>query len=139
MDKKEELMQTIKKMMQYLGFGDAESTIYALLALSNEPLTIMEIAGKINYSIARIYSSISYLMKEGLVEKNRENGTTKYTANINFIDVFERRRQEIMEKFLLPIISMQDHDERVRRIVEYSKQVYNYFEKLNEMKKKTLV
>ncbi|MGC9138113.1 MAG: helix-turn-helix domain-containing protein [Thermoplasmata archaeon] len=139
MDKKEELMQTIKKMMQYLGFGDAESTIYALLALSNEPLTIMEIAGKINYSIARIYSSISYLMKEGLVEKNRENGTTKYTANINFIDVFESRRQEIMEKFLLPIISMQDHDERVRRIVEYSKQVYNYFEKLNEMKKKTLV
>ncbi|MBD6955783.1 MAG: helix-turn-helix domain-containing protein [Thermoplasmata archaeon] len=139
MDKKEELMQTIKKMMQYLGFGDAESTIYALLALSNEPLTIMEIAGKINYSIARIYSSISYLMKEGLVEKNRENGTTKYTANINFIDVFERRRQEIMEKFLLPIISMQDHDERVRRIVEYSKQVYNYFEKLNELKKKTLV
>ncbi|PMP75257.1 MAG: hypothetical protein C0180_01935 [Aciduliprofundum sp.] len=139
MDKKEELMQTIKKMMQYLGFGDAESTIYALLALSNEPLTIMEIAGKINYSIARIYSSISYLMKEGLVEKNRENGTTKYTANINFIDVFERRRQEIMEKFLLPIISMQDHDERVRRIVEYSKQVYNYFEKLNELNKKTLV
>ncbi len=60
MDKKEELMQTVKKMMQYLGFGDAESTIYALLALSNEPLTIMEIAGKINYSIARIYSSISY-------------------------------------------------------------------------------
>lgn len=138
MDKKEELMLLIKRMMQYLGLGDVDSTIYALLAISGEPLTVINIAERINYSVPRVYSSISYLMREGLVEKSREDGTTKYTAQINFIDVFERRRQEIMEKYLEPIIKMENDDERIKKIIEYSKQVYSYFEKLNELRKKNM-
>ncbi len=135
MSEREDVMNYIKKMMQYLGLGDAESTIYALLAISKEPLVITEISEKINYSIPRIYASISYLIKEGLVEKIRDNGMTKYTANINFIDVFEKRREEIMDKFLEPLIHISDHDERIAEIINYSKQVYNYFQKLNELKK----
>ncbi|MEM3438495.1 MAG: helix-turn-helix domain-containing protein [Thermoplasmata archaeon] len=122
-------------MMQYLGLGDAESTIYALLAISKEPLLVSEISEKIKYSIPRVYASINYLIKEGLVEKIRENGSTKYTANINFIDVFEKRRLEIMNKYLEPIINLDNHDGRITEIINYSKQVYNYFEKLNELKK----
>ena len=80
---KEELMNHLKKMMQYLGLGDAESTIYALLAISKEPLLVSEISEKIKYSIPRVYASINYLIKEGLVEKIRENGSTKYTATNN--------------------------------------------------------
>ncbi|MEM0150503.1 MAG: helix-turn-helix domain-containing protein [Thermoplasmata archaeon] len=132
---KEELMNHLKKMMQYLGLGDAESTIYALLAISKEPLLVSEISEKIKYSIPRVYASINYLIKEGLVEKIRENGSTKYTANINFIDVFEKRRLEIMNKYLEPIINLDNHDGRITEIINYSKQVYNYFEKLNELKK----
>ncbi|MEM3211093.1 MAG: helix-turn-helix domain-containing protein [Thermoplasmata archaeon] len=132
---KEELMNHLKKMMQYLGLGDAESTIYALLAISKEPLLVSEISEKIKYSIPRVYASINYLIKEGLVEKIRENGSTKYTANINFIDVFEKRRLEIMNKYLEPIINLDNYDGRITEIINYSKQVYNYFEKLNELKK----
>ncbi|MEM0137069.1 MAG: helix-turn-helix domain-containing protein [Thermoplasmata archaeon] len=132
---KEELMNHLKKMMQYLGLGDAESTIYALLAISKEPLLVSEISEKIKYSIPRVYASINYLIKEGLVEKIRENGSTKYTANINFIDVFEKRRLEIMNKYLEPIINLDNYDRRITEIINYSKQVYNYFEKLNELKK----
>ncbi|MVT12892.1 MAG: ArsR family transcriptional regulator [Euryarchaeota archaeon] len=130
-----DLMVHIKKMMQFLGLGEAESTIYAFLALSESPMTIGEIAEKTYYSIPRIYSSLSYLMKEGLVEKRRDNGTTKYFSNINFIDFFEKRRQEIMERFIEPMTKIEDGDEKIKKIVEYSRQVYNYFEKLNEIKK----
>ena len=40
-----------------------------------------------------------------------------------------------MNKYLEPIINLDNHDGIITEIINYSKQVYNYFEKLNELKK----
>lgn len=126
------LRNILKKLMLYLGLDEASSTIYSTLAVSDKPLTIKDIIDRTNYSIARVYASLGILIKEDLVEKIRENGSVKFMANINFINVFEKRRKEIMENFLKPIININEQTEPTKEIVEYAKKIYDYFQSMNE-------
>lgn len=130
----EELKNILKKLMRYLGLDEASSVIYSTLAISDKPLSIREIIEETNYSIARVYASLGFLLKEDLVEKIRENGLIKFSANINFINVFENRRKEIMENFLKPIFSneIDKQNESIKEIIEYARKIYNYFDVLNK-------
>jgi|GEM_PF-1142065 len=130
----EYLRSILKKLMLYLGLDEASSTIYSTLAVSEKPLTIKEIIDRTNYSIARIYASLGILIKEDLVEKLRKNGSVKFVANINFINVFENRRKEIMENFLKPLINFQysEKTESIDEILQYAKKIYEYFQSVNE-------
>ncbi|MGC8663955.1 MAG: helix-turn-helix domain-containing protein [Thermoplasmata archaeon] len=134
MNELNDLKTLLKKLMQYLGLDEASSIIYSNLAISEKPLTIKEIIERTNYSIARVYASLGILIKEDLVEKIRENGNIKFIANINFINVFENRRKEIMENFLKPIMNfnISESNESVKEIVEYAKKINDYFKILNE-------
>lgn len=129
------LRNILKKLMLYIGLDEASSTVYSALAVSEKPLMIKEIIERTNYSIASIYASLGLLMEENLVEKIRENGSVKFIANINFINVFEKRRKEIMENFLKPIINMNGQNDPAKEIVEYAKKIYDYFNSLNERNK----
>ncbi|MGC8700062.1 MAG: helix-turn-helix domain-containing protein [Thermoplasmata archaeon] len=130
----DEIKNLLKKLMLFLGLDEASSTIYSTLAVSEKPLTIKEIIDKTNYSIARVYASLGKLIKEDLVEKIRQNGSIKFIANINFINVFENRRKEIMDNFLKPLIdySGREENESIKEIIEYARKIYDYFKIVNE-------
>ena len=72
-------------------------------------------------------------MENNLVERIRMGKRILYTANINFIDVFERRRKKLMDEFILPIsnidINKYSKNQRIKEIKEYAKNVYEYFKK----------
>ncbi|MEM3965373.1 MAG: hypothetical protein QXP79_02120 [Thermoplasmata archaeon] len=72
-------------------------------------------------------------MENNLVERIRMGKRILYTANINFIDVFERRRKKLMDEFILPIsnidINKYSKNQRIKEIKEYAKNVYDYFKK----------
>ncbi|MEM3325682.1 MAG: helix-turn-helix domain-containing protein [Thermoplasmata archaeon] len=126
-----ELITLIKKLMKNMGLNESSCLVYAVLSVSEKPLCIKEISAKTGYSITMVYSSIKDLMENNLVERIRMGKRILYTANINFIDVFERRRKKLMDEFILPIsnidINKYSKNQRIKEIKEYAKNVYDYF------------
>ncbi|MEM0160728.1 MAG: helix-turn-helix domain-containing protein [Thermoplasmata archaeon] len=130
----------MKKLMQEMCLSEAPCTIYSVLAISEKSMSIMEISEKTGYSLPMIYSSIRELIENNLVEKIKNGKNTEYIANINFIEVFEKRRKKIMEKFIEPLANMDlknyPQNVRIREIKEYANTLYEYFIKINKLNNK---
>jgi len=131
----EQIRSLIKKFLKYLGLDEASSCVYSALVVSGRKLTVDEIAKMTSYSIARVYSSLNNLIENGLVEKHKENGTVKYSSNLNFVDLFEIRRRAIMENYLKPLIEITEkynYDKHIEELQKYVKNMYEYFQNLNQ-------
>jgi len=114
---------------------EASSSVYSALVLKGERLTINEIVKDTSYSVARVYASLSNLLENGLVEKYKENGTVKYAANLNFVELFEIRRSVIMEDYLKPLIEISakyKSDKNMKSLGKYVKNMYKYFQYINK-------
>lgn len=129
----------IKKLMKHLGLNDAPCSIYSVLAISEKPLTVREISEKTGYSLPMVYSSIKELVSNNLVEKIKIDSFNYYSANINFIDVFENRRKKLMEEFLEPLsnldVNKYSKNIRIREIRDYAREIYRYFSEINNLRK----
>ncbi len=136
---KDELIILIKKLMKNIGLNDSSCMVYAVLSISEKPLSIREIAEKTGYSITMVYSSIKDLMENNLVERIKTGRKSLYSANINFIDVFEKRRKRLMEEYLLPLsnidLNKYSRNPKIKEIKNYAKNVYEYFKKFNNSQK----
>ncbi|MBD6956154.1 MAG: ArsR family transcriptional regulator, partial [Thermoplasmatales archaeon] len=98
-----DISSLIRKFLRNMGLNEAACRIYSILALSERPMSIREISEKTGYSQTMIYLSIRELIENNLVERMKEGKNIAYVANINFIDVFEKKRKKIIEEFLEPI------------------------------------
>ncbi len=135
MEDYEQIKSLIKKFLKYLGLDEASSCVYSALVVAGRKLTVDEIAKMTSYSIARVYSSLNKLIENGLVEKHKENGTVKYSSNLNFVDLFEIRRRVIMENYLKPLIEISgkyNYDKHMEELKKYVKNMYEYFQYLNK-------
>jgi len=136
----EDIVTLIKKLMKSLGLNESTCMVYAILAVSDKPMTVGEIAEKTGYSIPMVYKCIKELVENNLIEKIKFNSTNVYSANINFIDVFEKRRKRLMEEFLEPLsridIRRYPENKKIKEIKDYAKEIYNYFKKINDIKGK---
>lgn len=134
----EDIVTLIKKLMKSLGLNESTCIVYAILTVSDKPMTVGEIAGKTGYSVPMVYKCIKELVENNLIEKIKFNSTNVYSANINFIDVFEKRRERLMEEFLEPLskidIRRYPENKRIKEIKDYAKEIYNYFKKINDIK-----
>jgi DNA-binding transcriptional regulator GbsR (MarR family) len=136
----EDIITLIKKLMKSLGLNESTCIVYAILTVSDKPMTVGEIARKTGYSIPMVYRCIKELAENNLIEKIKFKSTNVYSANINFIDVFEKRRERLMEEFLEPLskidIKKYPKNKRIKEIKDYAKEIYNYFKKINDIKLK---
>jgi DNA-binding transcriptional regulator GbsR (MarR family) len=136
----EDIVTLIKKLMKSLGLNESTCMVYAILAVSDKPMTVGEIAEKTGYSIPMVYKCIKELVENNLIEKIKFNSTNVYSANINFIDVFEKRRKRLMDEFLDPLsridIRRYPENKKIKEIKDYAKEIYNYFKKINDIKGK---
>lgn len=136
----ENIVTLIKKLMKSLGLNESTCMVYAILAVSDKPMTVGEIAEKTGYSIPMVYKCIKELVENNLIEKIKFNSTNVYSANINFIDVFEKRRKRLMDEFLDPLsridIRRYPENKKIKEIKDYAKEIYNYFKKINDIKGK---
>ena len=114
----------IRKLMRNMCLNEAMCKIYSILALSEKPISIREISEKTGYSPTMIYSSMKDLIENNLVERVKEGKKIAYTANINFIDVFEKRRKMITEEFLEPLsnidVTKYRNSKRLKEIKDYA-------------------
>ncbi len=130
-----EIRMLLTKFLKYLGLDEASSSVYSALVLDGERLTVSEIVKNTSYSVARVYASLSNLLENGLVEKYKENGTVKYSANLNFVELFEIRRSVIMGDYLKPLIEISakyNSDKNIKSLGKYVKNMYKYFQYLNK-------
>jgi len=135
MEDYEQIRSIIKKFLKYLGLDEASSCVYSALVVAGRKLTVDEIAKMTSYSIARVYSSLNKLIENGLVEKHKEDGATKYSSNLNCGDLFEIRRRVIMENYLKPLIEISgkyNYDKHMDELQKYVKNMYEYFQYLNK-------
>ncbi len=114
------------KIMNTLGLCEAGAVLYAALAVSETPLTIQQLKKHTKYSIPRLYSLLNTLKDNGLVEKTKENHIVLYTANLNIIDLFEKRRQSIYDNYLIPMLSYIETMPVNERDSGYIKKILNY-------------
>jgi DNA-binding transcriptional regulator GbsR (MarR family) len=132
------IVSLIKKLMQNMCLSEAQCTIYSLLACSEKPMNVKELSEKTGYSPAMVYSSMRELIKNNLVDRIKEESNIAYIANINFIDVFEKRRKKIMEDFLEPLTNLDldkySNNVRIKEIKDYAKNIQTYFRKINSLK-----
>ncbi len=131
------IFSIMKKLMQNMCLTEAPCTIYAVLAISKNSMSIKEISEKTGYSLPMIYTSMRELIENNLVEKIKNGKSTEYIANINFMEVFEKRRITIIEEYLEPLAKLDlnkyPNDDRIREIKEYANTFYNYFLKINQL------
>ena len=135
MEDYEQIRILIKKFLKYLGLDEASSCVYSTLVVAGRKLTVDEIAKMTSYSIARVYSSLNKLIENGLVEKHKEDGTVKYSSNLNFVDLFEIRRRVIMENYLKPLMEISgkyNYNKHMEELQRYAKNMYEYFQYLNK-------
>ncbi|MEM0160485.1 MAG: helix-turn-helix domain-containing protein [Thermoplasmata archaeon] len=128
-----ELDKYFIKILNTLGLCEAGSILYAALAVSETPLTIQQLKKHTRYSIPRLYSLLNTLKENGLVEKIKEDHTVSYRANLNIIDLFEKRRQNIYENYLIPMLSYietlpvnERESEHIQKILNYMKMIEEY-------------
>lgn len=86
----------MKRVMKQWGFGDACSSIYALLAVSGEALTAREISEHVEYAYSSVINEINFLIREGLVERNRKGKKYVYTAVTDFLEIIRNERMRLM-------------------------------------------
>ena len=86
----------MRRVMRHWGFGDACSSIYALLAISGESLTAKEISEKVGYAYSSVINEINSLIREGLVERERKGRKYAYIAVTDFLEIIRKERRRLM-------------------------------------------
>ena len=110
MNEVEQLKETMKKMLIFMGIDEASSTVYACLVILDNGATVEEISKMTYYSTASVYNSLSNLREVGLVNRNKGEGHIEYYASKSCVSLFDKRRKEIIDKFLSPSWRLRDQN-----------------------------
>jgi DNA-binding transcriptional regulator GbsR (MarR family) len=86
----------MRRAMKHWGFGDACASIYALLAVSDEPLTAREISERVGYAYSSVINEINSLIREGLVERDKKGRKYVYLAVNDFLEIIRNERRRLM-------------------------------------------
>ena len=89
------LMDDIKKIAKHWGFGEIDSSIYAVIVTSERPLTAYEISNKIGYAYSSTINALNQMVRAGFLEKKRENGKNVYLPTMDFVDIIRKDSENI--------------------------------------------
>lgn len=103
MDGKKEFVRLVEKLLMRWEYSHVEAKVYALLLLSDRPLTISELAEETGLSRSSISTSLNRLTREYLVEMRKEGRTKYFTARPLFLEKFLEQPKIILEREVLPL------------------------------------
>ncbi|WP_457752022.1 GbsR/MarR family transcriptional regulator [Thermococcus sp.] len=128
MDGKKEFVRLVEKLLMRWEYSHVEAKVYALLLLSDRPLTISELAKETGLSRSSISTSLGRLTREYLVEMRKEGRTKYFTARPLFLEKFLEQPKVILEREVLPLedvlrrmLDETDSEERRRKLEEIMK------------------
>jgi len=99
-------IEIVERMMRRWGYTHTDGKVYAILLLSEEPLTISDLVEATNLSRSSVSASLTRLSRDYLVNV-RKNGKTKlFTPIPAFLEKFLNQPKEILEKEVRPLKSL---------------------------------
>ncbi|WP_232461021.1 GbsR/MarR family transcriptional regulator [Thermococcus radiotolerans] len=96
-------IEIVERIMIRWGYSATEGKIYAILLLSDRPMTITELAKETGLSRSSISVALSRLVREYLVTCRREGKTKYFTAVPAFLEKFLRQPRETLEREVRPL------------------------------------
>ncbi|MBO8144620.1 MAG: ArsR family transcriptional regulator [Thermodesulfobacterium sp.] len=96
-------IEIVERIMIRWGYSATEGKVYAILLLSNRPMTIAELAESTGLSRSSISVSLTKLAREYLVTYRRRGKTKYFTANPAFLEKFLQQPREILEREVRPL------------------------------------
>ncbi|MCD6477676.1 MAG: hypothetical protein J7K87_01610 [Candidatus Aenigmarchaeota archaeon] len=79
--------ENIKKILNHWGFGEICSSIYAVLSLSDKPLTARELSRKIGYAYTTTINALNHSIGLGHIRKMRKDGSNVYYIDADISDI----------------------------------------------------
>ncbi|MCD6209173.1 MAG: GbsR/MarR family transcriptional regulator [Thermoprotei archaeon] len=103
MNGESEFIELVEKMLVRWDYTHTDGRVYAVLLLSEKPLTIDEIASRIGLSRSAVSASLSKLSRDYLVTYTKRGKTKIFKALPNFLILFIRQPHEHLEKEVKPL------------------------------------
>ncbi len=86
----------IRRVMKHWGFGDSCASIYAVLVVSDKPMTADEISKSVGYAYSSVINELNRLMREGFIERGRKGRRYTYSAVTDFLEIIRKERHRLM-------------------------------------------
>ncbi|WP_297534904.1 GbsR/MarR family transcriptional regulator [Thermococcus sp.] len=96
-------IEIVERIMIRWGYTATDGKVYALLLLSEKPMTITELAKATGLSRSSISVSLNRLVREYFVTCRREGKTKYFTAVPAFLEKFLRQPKDILEREVRPL------------------------------------
>ncbi|WP_457742768.1 GbsR/MarR family transcriptional regulator [Thermococcus sp.] len=96
-------IRLIEKLMIRWGYSHVEGRLYAILLLSERPLTISELVQKTGFSRSAVSTALSRLSRDYLVEVRKERRTKYFMAIPMLFDKFLEQPKNLLEREVLPL------------------------------------
>ena len=87
------LYRETKALMMHWGFGETCSSIYALLFVSEEPLTAKEVADELGYAYSSMINELNKLRRESVISRERKGRKYAYSARKDVDSILIRERE----------------------------------------------
>ena len=106
------LYSAVKELMEHWGFGETCSSIYALLFVSEKPLTAEEVAQELGYAYSSMVNELNKLRKDGLISRERNGGRKYVYVALRRVDFILLKEKEKALSILSRIYAyLQEHDD----------------------------
>ena len=137
----EEVVNTIVKLVRRLGFGEGYGVVFAHLLISEEPLTVRELAKRTGYSASAVAMYLSVLHRSYLVERKKRGNSYVYTARIDYLERWRDWVKNLLDKDINPLIEslenlLQKTQEEKKR--KHLQKILNEFKKTQRFLERVL-
>ena len=135
-DKVKEVQDNLKMVLKHWGFGEICSSMYAVLALSNESLTAKELSDRIGYAYTTTINALNHSMGLGHIKKMRQGGRYVYYIDADLADIIKEKLDQFLDILEKTENSIQQLDKNLKRKLKTSlKTVDDAIKFLRNMKK----
>lgn len=113
--RKQKFIDMVERIMVRWGYTHTDGRIYGILAISEAPMTIDELAKETGLSRSSVSTSLSRLSKDYFVDI-RKKGRVKYFSSIpSFLEKFLKQPKELLQKEIIPL------EELIKKLIKNSK------------------
>ncbi len=138
MDKKSEFIELVERVLVRWNYTHTDGKVYAVLLLSEKPLTINEIVVQTGLSRSAVSTSLSKLSKDYLVTYTKTGKKKLFRALPNFLILFMKQPYEHLEKEIKPlrriVEKLSRKNKKFRHLLKDLKRLENLLERiLNEL------
>ncbi len=90
------LYRETKALMMHWGFGETCSSIYALLFVSEEPLTAKEVADELGYAYSSMINELNKLRRESVISRERKGRKYVYSSRRDVESILLREKEKTL-------------------------------------------